>query len=277
MKKALVFLLATFVLFTTGCSAAGMNDKDKGAKKMTNPIAVFETNHGTFEIELFEDKAPITVKNFIDLAEKGFYDGLIFHRVIDGFMIQGGDPNGMGTGGPGYTIPDEFHKDLKHDSEGVLSMANAGPNTGGSLARSSRAWMSCARSARLTRISKTSRSRRSSWKRSRFAVRKKSEVKAFTYILVCADGTLYTGWTNDLEKRLAAHNAGRGAKYTRSRRPVRLFYYEEFAEKCEAQRRECEIKRLPREKKIALAAHLPQAGLGVALSAEAGIFSRGLH
>lgn len=102
-------------------------------------------------------------------------------------------------------------------------------------------------------------------------------MKAFTYILVCADGTLYTGWTNDLEKRLAAHNAGRGAKYTRSRRPVRLFYYEEFAEKCEAQRRECEIKRLPREKKIALAAHLPQAGLGVALSAEAGIFSRGLH
>lgn len=132
MKKALVFLLVTFVLFTTGCSAAGMNDKDKGAKKMANPIAVFETNHGTFEIELFEDKAPITVKNFIDLAEKGFYDGLIFHRVIDGFMIQGGDPNGMGTGGPGYTIPDEFHKDLKHDSEGVLSMANAGPNTGGS-------------------------------------------------------------------------------------------------------------------------------------------------
>ena len=132
MKKALVFLLATFVLFTTGCLAAGMNDKDKGAKKMANPIAVFETNHGTFEIELFEDKAPITVKNFIDLAEKGFYNGLIFHRVIDGFMIQGGDPNGMGTGGPGYTIPDEFHKDLKHDSEGVLSMANAGPNTGGS-------------------------------------------------------------------------------------------------------------------------------------------------
>ena len=102
-------------------------------------------------------------------------------------------------------------------------------------------------------------------------------MKAFTYILVCADGTLYTGWTNDLEKRLAAHNAGKGAKYTRSRRPVRLFYYEEFAEKCEAQRRECEIKRLPREKKIALAAHLPQAGPGVALSAEAGIFSRGLH
>ena len=132
MKKALVFLLAAFVLFTTGCTAAGMNDKDKGAKKMANPIAVFETNQGTFEVELFEDKAPITVKNFIDLAEKGFYNGLIFHRVIDGFMIQGGDPNGTGTGGPGYTIPDEFGEGLKHDSEGVLSMANAGPNTGGS-------------------------------------------------------------------------------------------------------------------------------------------------
>ena len=132
MKKALVFLLAAFVLFTTGCTAAGMNDKDKGAKKMANPIAVFETNQGTFEVELFEYKAPITVKNFTDLAEKGFYDGLIFHRVIDGFMIQGGDPNGTGTGGPGYTIPDEFGEGLKHDSEGVLSMANAGPNTGGS-------------------------------------------------------------------------------------------------------------------------------------------------
>ena len=99
---------------------------------MGNRVAVFETNMGTFEIELFEDKAPATTKNFIDLAEKGFYDGVIFHRVIDGFMIQGGDPEGTGRGGPGYTIPDEFHKDLRHDSEGILSMANAGPNTGGS-------------------------------------------------------------------------------------------------------------------------------------------------
>ena len=99
---------------------------------MGNRIAVFETNMGTFEVELFEDKAPITTKNFIGLVEKGFYDGLIFHRVIDGFMIQGGDPEGTGRGGPGYTIPDEFHKDLKHSSKGILSMANAGPNTGGS-------------------------------------------------------------------------------------------------------------------------------------------------
>jgi cyclophilin family peptidyl-prolyl cis-trans isomerase len=97
-----------------------------------NRTATIETNQGTIEVELFEDKAPKTTKNFIDLAEKGFYNGVIFHRVIDGFMIQGGDPSGTGRGGPGYKIDDEFHKDLKHDTAGILSMANAGPNTGGS-------------------------------------------------------------------------------------------------------------------------------------------------
>ena len=99
---------------------------------MANPIAVIETNKGTIEIELFADKAPKTVENFVALAKKGFYDGVIFHRVIDDFMIQGGDPTGTGMGGPGYEIPDEFHPDLKHDSAGILSIANAGPNTGGS-------------------------------------------------------------------------------------------------------------------------------------------------
>ena len=97
-----------------------------------NRTATIETTQGTIRIELFEDKAPKTTKNFIDLAEKGFYDGVVFHRVIDGFMIQGGDPTGTGRGGPGYKIDDEFHKDLKHDDKGILSMANAGPNTGGS-------------------------------------------------------------------------------------------------------------------------------------------------
>jgi len=97
-----------------------------------NRIAVIETNMGTMEFELFEDKAPITTKNFIDLAEKGFYDGLIFHRIVGGFVIQGGDPTGTGTGGAGYTIPDEFHTELKHDSIGILSMANSGPDTGSS-------------------------------------------------------------------------------------------------------------------------------------------------
>ena len=99
---------------------------------MANRAAQFQTNHGTFTIELFEEQAPKTTTNFIDLAEKGYYDGLIFHRIIEKFMIQGGCPSGSGTGGPGYTIPDEFHADLRHDGVGVLSMANAGPNTGGS-------------------------------------------------------------------------------------------------------------------------------------------------
>lgn len=92
----------------------------------------FTTNKGVFVAEMFEDKAPLTTKNFIELVEKGFYDGIIFHRVIDGFMIQGGDPTGTGMGGPGYKIKDEFGEGLMHDDEGILSMANAGPNTGGS-------------------------------------------------------------------------------------------------------------------------------------------------
>lgn len=99
---------------------------------MPNRIAHFNTNQGDFKVELFEERAPATTKNFIDLVEKNYYDGIIFHRVIDGFMIQGGCPTGTGTGGPGYTIADEFHPELRHDAEGVLSMANAGPNTGGS-------------------------------------------------------------------------------------------------------------------------------------------------
>lgn len=99
---------------------------------MVNKIAEFDTKMGKFKIELFGDKAPLTVGNFIKLADKGFYNGLIFHRVIPNFMIQGGCPHGSGRGGPGYTIRDEFHPDLKHNAKGILSMANAGPDTGGS-------------------------------------------------------------------------------------------------------------------------------------------------
>lgn len=99
---------------------------------MANRTAKFSTSMGDFSVELFEDRAPVTTKNFIDLVEKGFYDGLTFHRVIDGFMLQGGCPQGTGTGGPGYKIKDEFHPELRHDEPGILSMANAGPNTGGS-------------------------------------------------------------------------------------------------------------------------------------------------
>ena len=99
---------------------------------MANPTARFTTNQGSFDVELFEDKAPATAKNFAKLVEKGFYDGTVFHRVIDGFMLQGGDPTGTGRGGPGYSIKDEFNPSLRHTGEGILSMANAGPNTGGS-------------------------------------------------------------------------------------------------------------------------------------------------
>ncbi len=94
--------------------------------------ATIETDRGTIRLELFADEAPNTVANFEKLAGDGFYDGLIFHRVIDGFMIQTGCPHGTGTGGPGYTFADEFHPELKHDGPGVLSMANAGPDTNGS-------------------------------------------------------------------------------------------------------------------------------------------------
>ena len=109
--------------------------------------AHFTTSEGSFSIKLFDDDAPVTVANFVGLAEgtkewvdpksgskvtRPFYDGLIFHRVIDGFMIQGGDPLGQGIGGPGYEFQDEFHPQLRHDKPGILSMANAGPNTNGS-------------------------------------------------------------------------------------------------------------------------------------------------
>jgi len=109
--------------------------------------AHFETSLGNFTIELFDTKAPNTVANFVGLTEgtkewthpgtkqkhkKPYYDGIIFHRVINGFMIQGGDPLGQGVGGPGYQFEDEFHPDLRHDRAGILSMANAGPRTNGS-------------------------------------------------------------------------------------------------------------------------------------------------
>ena len=99
---------------------------------MANRTATIETNRGTIRAELFEERAPETTANFIELAEDGFYDGVVFHRIIEDFMIQGGDPTGTGRGGPGYTIDDEFHPELRHDEAGILSMANAGPNTGGS-------------------------------------------------------------------------------------------------------------------------------------------------
>ena len=94
--------------------------------------AEIKTNKGTINLELFKDKAPLTVANFANLANRGYYNNLSFHRVIEDFMIQTGCPLGTGTGGPGYEFQDEFHPELKHDKAGILSMANAGPGTNGS-------------------------------------------------------------------------------------------------------------------------------------------------
>ena len=94
--------------------------------------ATFSTSKGDIRLQLHDDKTPKTVANFVKLAGDGFYDGLTFHRVIADFMIQGGCPQGTGTGGPGYQFEDEFDPDLRHDGPGVLSMANSGPNTNGS-------------------------------------------------------------------------------------------------------------------------------------------------
>jgi cyclophilin family peptidyl-prolyl cis-trans isomerase len=99
------------------------------SKKYTARI---KTERGDMVVELYADRAPLTVENFVNLARAGFYDGTTFHRVIAGFMAQGGDPTGTGTGGPGYQFGDEFHPSLRHDAAGVLSMANAGPGTNGS-------------------------------------------------------------------------------------------------------------------------------------------------
>jgi peptidyl-prolyl cis-trans isomerase A (cyclophilin A) len=114
--------------------------KDTYQEPIERAVAAFITNMGNFEVELYAQKCPETVWNFINLAEGrqtterggNFYDGLTFHRIIDGFMIQGGCPLGSGTGDPGYRFKDEFHPGLRHDGEGILSMANAGPGTNGS-------------------------------------------------------------------------------------------------------------------------------------------------
>ena len=139
MRKLLI-VMAAGVLMSSTMVVAGQD----AAKK--TPYAVFTTSEGNFTVRLFEKEAPKTVANFIGLAEgtkewmdprtnqkvkQPYYDGIIFHRVIDGFMIQGGDPLGQGIGGPGYKFADEFHPSLRHNKAGILSMANAGPNTNG--------------------------------------------------------------------------------------------------------------------------------------------------
>ncbi|AEB67961.1 peptidyl-prolyl cis-trans isomerase [hydrocarbon metagenome] len=116
--------MAIGILVLAVVQAGCLGEEDEGAK------VLLETSMGNITIQLYSDM-PITTGNFLSLVEKGFYDGVIFHRIIDGFMIQGGDPEGTGMGGPGYTIEDEFTDNNRND-RGTIAMANAGPNTGGS-------------------------------------------------------------------------------------------------------------------------------------------------
>lgn len=118
--------LIILTIFISGCA------KEEKMTNTTNRHAIIDTTMGTIEVELFEDKAPVTTANFIKLSQQGFYNNVTFHRVIPNFMVQTGDPRGDGTGGPGYAIKDEFGPGLKHNQSGRLSMANSGPNTGGS-------------------------------------------------------------------------------------------------------------------------------------------------
>jgi peptidyl-prolyl cis-trans isomerase-like 1 len=142
MKKFILpmflVMLAFSILLANGkLNNTNSNTSEKGNYFMSDSttVAIIKTNMGIIEIELFADKTPKTVENFVGLAEKGYYNGVIFHRVIKNFMIQGGDPTGTGRGGASFwggKFEDEFVSDLKHEGPGILSMANAGPNTNGS-------------------------------------------------------------------------------------------------------------------------------------------------
>lgn len=147
MSRNVVLALAGLALLAAGAAAAQEKAAEKRQAKNLKPgtYAHFVTNHGDFTVRLLPEKAPKTVANFVGLAEgtidpatgkpgksKPYYDGLTFHRIIDGFMIQGGDPTGTGTGGPGYRFADEIDRSHKFDTAGIMAMANAGPNTNGS-------------------------------------------------------------------------------------------------------------------------------------------------
>ena len=126
MKKYLTLLLCSL------CALAGFTASAASTASLKDVNIVISTTKGDIELALYPSKAPVTVANFLNLINRGYYKGISFHRVIPDFMIQGGDPTGTGMGGPGYRFEDECRPDLKHDGPGVLSMANAGPGTNGS-------------------------------------------------------------------------------------------------------------------------------------------------
>ena len=158
IKSLIITIIIITAIIMSGCTnAKEVTDQRTAAEKAKYPItekeqqpapvkeenkseeevifmkkATIKTNLGDIKIELYDDKTPVTVENFIKLSKEGFYNGTIFHRVIKDFMIQGGDPEGDGSGGPGYSIPDEFDDSLTFSEPGILAMANSGPDTGGS-------------------------------------------------------------------------------------------------------------------------------------------------
>ncbi|MBK1831348.1 peptidylprolyl isomerase [Verrucomicrobiaceae bacterium R5-34] len=127
MKK---YLLTMMTALVAGCFS--VHAQEEKSDEVKDIRIVMSTDKGDIEATLTASKTPVTVANFLNLAKRGYYDGITFHRVIPNFMIQGGDPTGTGRGGPGYRFGDEFHPELKHDSAGIFSMANAGPGTNGS-------------------------------------------------------------------------------------------------------------------------------------------------
>ena len=133
MKKVIIIAAILSFFALNGLTALAAEEvKEKGKASYPPLTATIKTNKGDINLKLFPDKAPLTVLNFVNLSKRGFYNNLAFHRVIPNFMIQGGCPLGTGTGGPGYQFKDEFSPELKHNRAGILSMANAGPNTNGS-------------------------------------------------------------------------------------------------------------------------------------------------
>lgn len=136
MKFPTLLRLAGLAALSFFAAASALRADDPATSPLANPVTdiriVLKTNKGDIEATLFASKTPMTVANFLNLAKHGYYDGLTFHRVIPDFMIQGGDPLGTGTGGPGYRFGDEIHPSLKHTKPGIFSMANAGPGTNGS-------------------------------------------------------------------------------------------------------------------------------------------------
>jgi peptidyl-prolyl cis-trans isomerase B (cyclophilin B) len=128
----LICLMTLALLFAGFRASSAASNSDADSPSQTGLRVIMKTPKGVIRLNLFPDKAPLTVMNFVNLAKRGFYDGLTFHRVIPQFMIQGGDPTGTGAGSPGYRFKDEFSQNLRHSKPGILSMANAGPNTNGS-------------------------------------------------------------------------------------------------------------------------------------------------